>query len=159
MLAQRLDAHHRSSLAPGEPCIVVAWVTFGELWAGRIPIPKLQAQALGLGRVHALVHALLHRVTNFPSGTQDRLIWLYDIHLLAGGCSEEEWRQFLRLCADKGIATPCLDGLRATRASFSTRRRCRPSPPPSDQRALSGAPSPIWGTVLRCAFSCRITVR
>lgn len=96
-------------------------LTFSELWAGRIPIPKLHAQAFGLGRVHALVHALLHRVTNFPSGTQDRLIWLYDIHLLAGGCSEEEWRQFLRLCADKGIATPCLDGLRATRASFSTR--------------------------------------
>ena len=116
-LVHTIDLHWRlvnhASLSRG--------FTFGELWAGRIPIPKLHAQALGLGRVHALVHALLHRVTNFPSGTQDRLIWLYDIHLLAGGCSEEEWRQFLRLCADKGIATPCLDGLRATRASFSTR--------------------------------------
>jgi len=115
-LVHTIDLHWRlvnhASLSRG--------FTFSELWAGRIPIPKLHAQAFGLGRVHALVHALLHRVTNFPSGTQDRLIWLYDIHLLAGGFGVAEWDSVLTLCAGKGIATPCLDGLNATRTAFGT---------------------------------------
>lgn len=93
---------------------------FEELWSHSIPIPKLHARARGLGRVHALVHALLHRVTNVPSGKHNRLVWLYDIHLLAGGCDADGWRSLLDICASKAIATPCLDGLRASRIAFST---------------------------------------
>ena len=93
---------------------------FDELQSHSIAIPKLHAQARGLGRVHALVHALLHRVTNFPSSKHNRLIWLYDIHLLAGGCSADDWQSFLRLCADKTMAAPCLDGLCASRDAFAT---------------------------------------
>lgn len=93
---------------------------FEELWWHSIPIPKLHAQARGLGRVHALVHALLHRVTNFPGGRHNRLVWLYDIHLLAGGFCADDWQSSLRICADKAIAAPCLDGLRASRDVFGT---------------------------------------
>jgi hypothetical protein len=93
---------------------------FDELWAHSIPIPQLHPSARGLGRVHALVHALLHRVTNMPSGRQDRLVWLYDIHLLAGGCDGDDWAFFLQVCRDKRIATPCLDGLEACAKAFAT---------------------------------------
>ena len=91
-----------------------------ELWSQSIAIPALHPAARGLGRVHALAHALLHRVTNMPGGQQDRLVWLYDIHLLAGGCSEGEWSSLLEICERKRIAAPCLDGLRASRALFAT---------------------------------------
>ncbi len=93
---------------------------FKELWANSIPIERLGGNAQGLTRAYALAHALLHRVANFPSGKQDRLIWLYDMHLLAGGCSVEDWREFLRLCREKAIAMPCLDGLQASRIAFGT---------------------------------------
>ena len=93
---------------------------FDELLSRSIAIPALHPAARGLGRVDALAHALLHRITNLPGGRQDRLGWLYDFHLLAGGCANDEWASFLRLCGDKRIASPCLDGLRACRAVFAT---------------------------------------
>ena len=109
---------------------------FEALWALSIPIPELHPQARGLGRVHALVHALLHRVTNMPSGHQDRLIWLYDIHLLAESSSEEDWAFFLQLCRDKHIAAPCRDGLEACVSVLATKL---PSEVEDELRRLSVA--------------------
>jgi hypothetical protein len=89
-----------------------------ELAAEAIPLPGLYPNALGLGKRHALFHALLHRITNLAKGgvdEGDRLIWLVDIQLLAQACDDEDWQVFLRLCSEKGIATPSLDGLRAAR--------------------------------------------
>jgi hypothetical protein len=93
---------------------------FDELRAQSIPLPSLHPSARGLGRAHALAHALLHRVTNMPSGQQDKLIWLFDIHLLADGCDGSDWASFLRLCRDRRIATPVVDGLEACAAAFGT---------------------------------------
>jgi hypothetical protein len=118
---------------------------FDELWTQRIRVDALHPQAFGLCRMHALTHALLHRVTNMPQGQQDRLIWLYDIHLLASGASADEWQSFLRLCGEKRIATPCLDGLVATRAVFAT---TIPAAVEADLRQRSGGESwQLGGTV------------
>lgn len=125
-------AMQRAEGAAGAPAIDLHWhlvnharlasaLPFDALWAASIPIPGLHPAARGLGRIHALLHALLHRVTNIPSGRQDRLVWLHDIHLLSSGCSDAEWQSFLRLGIDKRIATPCLDGLRASKLAFQTR--------------------------------------
>lgn len=112
----RIDLHWRlmnnAALARG--------FEFEDMWDSSIAIPQLHPQARGLGRVHALAHALLHRITNMPSGKQDRLIWLFDIHLLAGGCTGEEWQGFEQMCLEKAIATPCLDGMRASRIVLGT---------------------------------------
>jgi len=115
-LVHRIDLHWRML----NHALLARGFAFRELWEARLPLPALHPQAFGLGRVHALAHALLHRVTNMPLGQQDRLIWLYDIHLLASGASADEWQAFVHLCGDKGIATPCLDGLAATRSVFGT---------------------------------------
>ncbi|MCO5054633.1 nucleotidyltransferase family protein [Thermomonas sp.] len=95
-------------------------LTFDELWAASIPLPDLHPAARGLGPLHALLHALLHRVTNFPTGEHDRLIWLFDIHLLARSLDAAQWQTLLALCARRAIATPCLDGLEASRLAFAT---------------------------------------
>jgi hypothetical protein len=50
----------------------------------------------------------------------DRLIWLYDIHLLAEGLSAPEWARFVDLAAEKGMREICLDGLRSSRERFAT---------------------------------------
>lgn len=87
---------------------------FPELHEASQPLPTLHPQARGLGPLHALFHALLHRVTNLAKGEGDRLIWLYDVHLLAGRMGSADWREFLSLCEQRAISTPCLDGLRAS---------------------------------------------
>lgn len=117
-MLHRVDLHWRvlnhARLAEG--------LTFADLDAGAIDIPALASGARGLGPVHALLHALLHRITNMPSGQHDRLIWLYDIHLLALRCTDEDWAGFVAQCARLRCATPSLEGLRATRAVFATPR-------------------------------------
>lgn len=94
--------------------------SYHELSAEARPLPSLHPHARGLEETHALFHALLHRITNLAKGDGDRLIWMYDIHLLAGGLDEGEWQEFLQLCARKSIATLCLDGLRASREMLGT---------------------------------------
>lgn len=115
-LTHRIDLHWRlinnAALTHG--------LDFEMLWKDSIPILQLHRYAKGLGKVHALAHALMHRVTNMPYGQSDRLIWLYDIHLLACCCSELEWSDLVQLCRDKSIASPCLSGLLASRAAFGT---------------------------------------
>lgn len=111
-----IDLHWRVS----NNAAIADRLDFEELWEASIPVPELHPDARGLGRVHALIHALLHRITAFPGGRQNRLIWLYDIHLLAGGCDASQWQEVLQMCRDRKIATPCLDGLRASREFFGT---------------------------------------
>jgi hypothetical protein len=50
----------------------------------------------------------------------DRLIWLYDIHLLAEGLSDDDWNALIRLSREKGLLAICLEGLELTRARFHT---------------------------------------
>lgn len=95
-------------------------MNFDELWEASIPLPDLHPAARGLGPVHALVHALLHRITNFPSRKHNRLIWLHDIHLLTQALDVDQWQAFLVLCVDRGIAAPCLDGIEASVLTFFT---------------------------------------
>ena len=93
---------------------------FTELSDAAIALPALVPGARGLGPLHALAHALLHRVANIPSGRQNRLIWLYDIHLLAARFGESDWKAFLHLCAEKSIGSSCHDGLAASQAMMRT---------------------------------------
>lgn len=50
----------------------------------------------------------------------DRLIWLYDIHLLAQCLTDEPWQQFMALAEERTLCGPCLDGLDSARTWFGT---------------------------------------
>lgn len=111
--------------------VLTRGLPFGGLARHARAIPALHPHAQGLGHVHALLHALLHRVTNIAKGEADRLIWLYDIHLLAAHLDEDDWNEVVDASARHAIATPCLEGLRATRAILRT------ALPPAIDAALS----------------------
>lgn len=94
--------------------------SFAELAAAVVPIPLLGPHAHGLNSVHALLLACMHRITHLPEGNADRLIWLYDIHLLAQSLTDEQWQRWMTLAEERGVCGPCLDGLRAAQTAFET---------------------------------------
>lgn len=92
-------------------------------------LPRLSPHALGACRVHALLLACMHRSTHKhnPYYVQeeahhdpDRLVWLYDIHLLAAHLTPGEWDEFSRLAREKGLRAVCLEGMAQAQAFFRT---------------------------------------
>jgi hypothetical protein len=60
----------------------------------------------------------MHRVAHHHS--HDRLIWLYDIHLLSAALSREQAGSFVQLAVRSGISAVCLKGLSVSREKFLT---------------------------------------
>ena len=117
-LTHALDVHWRWSSVTlfGER------MAFAELAAAATPIPMLGPHARGLGSVHALLLAGVHRAAHrLVDPHSDRLIWLYDIHLLAERLSDAEWRQFVALAIERALCGPCLAGLTTAQGWFGTR--------------------------------------
>ena len=119
--------------------------THEELLVHARPLPNLGPHALAAGPVHALLLACMHRATHkqnpyyvdgvaYYSG--DRLIWLYDIHLLLGALTPAEIDDFVRLARTKGLRAVCLEGIERAQTSFHT------SVPP-ELLAVLGAPGPV----------------
>jgi hypothetical protein len=92
---------------------------FEELWERRIPIPALGAHAATVSRVDALILALVHRAAHHP-GSRD-LLWIHDLHLLAGGMTNEEVLRFVDLAGSRGLDDVAREGLTLTQAWFGTR--------------------------------------
>jgi hypothetical protein len=103
--------------------------SYGELLSQSIQLPRLCRDALSAGPVHALLIACMHRavhelapyyVDDLAHHSGDRLIWLYDIHLLAESFNAAHWRDFLRLARLKGLGATCAEGLMRARECFDT---------------------------------------
>jgi hypothetical protein len=101
-------------------------VSYDDLLRSSVAIQALGARALG--PVHALLLACMHRVAHVTAAWSvddrpqygDRLIWLYDIHLLACRMSLPELAEFVRLAVERRLKTICMDGLRHSQRCFAT---------------------------------------
>ena len=103
--------------------------TYPELAGASRALPRLGAGAFGLGPVHALLLACLHRAKHahspyYSEGVGhlggDRLVWLSDIHLLTAVLEDEDWQAFTSEARAKGLAAVCSDGLAAAAGRFGT---------------------------------------
>lgn len=109
---------------------------YSELLAASCSLPRLGALALGLSHVHALLLACLHRVAclhrakhdSSPCYSEgvaylgsDRLIWLYNVHFLAGAPTAAEWQAVTATARARGLSAVCLRALEATAARLGTR--------------------------------------
>jgi putative nucleotidyltransferase-like protein len=103
--------------------------TYDELRRDAQPLPQLCPHALGASPVYALLLASMHRCTHkqnpyYVDGVAhydaDRLIWLYDTHLLAGQLVEREWEEFLRQAQQKELRAVCLEGFERASACLQT---------------------------------------
>jgi hypothetical protein len=70
------------------------------------------------GKLDALVHAALHLVYGHPEDV--RLIWLYDIHLLAQNLETAEWQQALQISQQWQARTALVDALQLAHDWFGT---------------------------------------
>ena len=94
---------------------------FDELFQQSIPIPQLGPDTRGFNPVYALLLACIHRIINIPlGGDQNRLIWIYDMHLLCNSFTEQQWQTFCTLAIEKQLTGVCLDGLYVSEQFFDT---------------------------------------
>ena len=93
-------------------------LTYDELAAASVPVAALGQRARAAGDLHALLLACIHPVMHHRNAL--RLIWLYDIHLLASRLSPDELDRFASLAAKKQVATICAHQLAVARARLHT---------------------------------------
>jgi hypothetical protein len=93
-------------------------LSFDELWDTRIEIPALGQLAATASAEHALVIALVHRAGHHP-GSRD-LLWIYDIHLLAGRLDEGTLQRIQAVAIDRGLGRIACEGLMHAHEWFHT---------------------------------------
>lgn len=142
-----LDVHWRLNNAQ----VLAQVLAWPELAARSTPLPALGASARALAPVDALLLACIHRAGHAGETAQigdivrqgsDRLIWLYDIHLLIGGMSAAELDAFVELAAARQVRAICLNALQRCSASAP---RCHPrarGPEPTGAGGALGRPAP-----------------
>jgi hypothetical protein len=100
-----------------------------ELQRSAIAIDGLGSLARTIKPAHALLLACMHRLGHLQAPyyvdgvarfDSDRLIWLYDIHLLAESFGQAQWRDFSQIAVAKQLQLVSLDGLAAARRRFAT---------------------------------------
>ena len=92
--------------------------SYDELAAAATGVPALGAHAVAPCDVHALLLACIHPVMHHRNA--ERLIWLYDIHLLVSRLSHADRERFVTLAAAKGVTTICAHQIALSRSRFGT---------------------------------------
>jgi hypothetical protein len=102
---------------------------YDDLLERAVPIPDLDKLAMGLCPADALLLACLHRaghlgyeksIGNVTYREGNRLIWIYDIHLLFTGMSVEEQQAFAERALETGLGGVCLDALETCHGYLDT---------------------------------------
>ena len=103
--------------------------SYSELRAAANPLRQLCSGALAIAPEHALLLACLHRLRHrtspyYVGGSAgyggNRLIWHYDIHLLAQSFTPEHWDKLFGTAAEKGLCSTTLDGVERAQERFRT---------------------------------------
>lgn len=121
--AHVLDLHWRINNSQ----VLSKLFSYEELNSEARSLPALGPDARAAGPVHALLLACMHRaghkqtpyfVNDVAYYSGDRLIWLFDIHLLLGELRRSQFDAFLELAERKGLGGVCLEGIEHARARF-----------------------------------------
>jgi hypothetical protein len=91
-------------------------LAFDELWNGRVPVRSLGLPAVTPNAVHSLMLALVHRAGHHHGSR--RLLWLYDLHVIAGGLTAGEWIALQELSDARSLGEIARHGLLAAQEWF-----------------------------------------
>ncbi len=114
LVVHSVDLHWKIA----NPQVFASALTYEELAETAVPLDRLSPAARGLSTVHALLLACTHRVAHHDDS--NRLIWLYDIDLLARAMAASDWQQFVDLAADRKMVAVCRRSLEQTTKWFRT---------------------------------------
>jgi hypothetical protein len=95
-------------------------LSFDELYTDSVVIDEISDHVHSPSLVHGFVLACHHRIAHKPEGRHNRLIWLYDLHLMLNKFGEAEKRQLVDVIERHDIAPVCLDGILASVEYFGT---------------------------------------
>lgn len=95
-------------------------LSWAELSGAAQSLPLIGEGARGLSATHALLHACMHRAMNLQTGSEGRLCWLYDVHLLCGVLNDRDWQAVQELAIDRRLAGVCLAAVRSAQQVFYT---------------------------------------
>ena len=109
-----IDVHWKVA----NPHVFADVLPVAELAAAAVPLPALGPAAYMPSPVHALLLAVVHLAAHHPR--QVRLIWIYDIHLLASTMTPQGFEEMVDLARARGLATLTGRALQQARASFDT---------------------------------------
>jgi len=84
--------------------------------AERVAVPDGSMRVVS--PVDALLIACIHRAAHHRDA--DDLIWIYDIHLIAGRLNAEDWARFVELAAERQVSQLCARGLQLSAHCFHT---------------------------------------
>jgi hypothetical protein len=107
-----IDVHWKIS----NPQVFADALTREELLADAAAVPALGPAARAVGSVHALTVACVHRAAHH--GDDERLIWLYDIHLLAEALDAGQQQAFVDLAKAKRLTAVCANALASAERRF-----------------------------------------
>jgi hypothetical protein len=93
-------------------------LSFEGAYRNSIDVPGFEL-ARTLSHVDLLLHACVHRVAS-DWHDQDRLIWIYDIHLLVTAMTGEQLGAFADKAARLDVQRACLTGLELSMECFGT---------------------------------------
>lgn len=118
IVAHVLDVHWRINNAQ----LFAQALSYEEVRARAVPVPALGDGARALYPPHALLLACMHRAAHLGVDGEhgNRLLWLYDIQLLAKAMRADEWREFSQLCVAKKMRAITLDAFASLQASLNT---------------------------------------
>lgn len=87
------------------PAMLRDALPFAELAMRAVAVPRIAPDAFGLSHPDALLLACLHRVAHHHGN--ERLIWLYDIHLLREAMDSDDHARFWRVAAERRVVAIC----------------------------------------------------
>ena len=123
--AHSLDVHWRINNSE----LLSQLFTHEALWRSSVALPRLSDIARRPRDVDCLLIACMHRATHRHYAYRvdgeahhdpDRLIWFYDMHLLAMAFDAAAWTEFTDAARSKGLASVALEALRLTREFLGT---------------------------------------
>jgi hypothetical protein len=102
---------------------------FEECLEQRQPVPALGEHAWTLSTMDLLLHACIHRIAHGRGTERNRLLWLYDIHLLWAALRNTGQDSFVEKALERQVGTLCAEALQVTEELFGKpgeREPCAP---------------------------------
>lgn len=99
-----------------------ATLPFEDCYQSRQTVTALGPNAYALSSVDLLLHACIHRIAHGRNTERDRLIWLYDIHLLVEAMDETVIEAFKNKAKERLVGILCADAIEVAQGLFDTNR-------------------------------------